>query len=371
MHTNQQSASDQQYVGAASTYDSRNESLQIFDNELGQAVSARDLHAFLGSKQRFSDWMKNRIEKYGLVENQDYTSFNNFIKRGIGGTTTIEYALTIDAAKELAMVEGNEKGKQARQYFIECEKKLKRQSVVNTQTMTDAELISVALDRAAAILKQRSEELKKVTQVLEKQAPKVEYFEKVLDSESAHNITLIAKELGMTAAELNKRLHDEGVQFKSAGTWVLYAKYQNMGLTKTTTFAYTNSKGESSTRITTHWTEEGRMFIHRLVNKGLSQALMFIEKPGVFDIDLPFKSEAFKHAWQSYFTAREKGKRSFGWKTQRKALDILSEMTEQEAISELQKGLHDLGQTAPKNESEMDFKEGYRISDDGKITNLG
>ena len=81
--------------------------------------------SFLESKQDFSNWIKNRIEKYGLVENQDYSLLNNFIEQtGRGGHNRIEYALTIDAAKELAMVEGNDKGKQARQYFISCEKKM-------------------------------------------------------------------------------------------------------------------------------------------------------------------------------------------------------------------------------------------------------
>lgn len=90
-----------------------------------QAVNARDLHAFLESKQDFSTWIKNRIEKYDLVENVDYVVFHKFMENPNGGRPQIEYALTIDAAKELSMVEGNEKGKEARRYFIACEKKLK------------------------------------------------------------------------------------------------------------------------------------------------------------------------------------------------------------------------------------------------------
>jgi len=92
-----------------------------------QVVSARELHNFLESKQEFANWIKQRIEKYGLIENQDFEVFDNFIKNPNGGRPLKEYALTLDCAKEIAMVEGNEKGKQARQYFIECEKKLKQQ----------------------------------------------------------------------------------------------------------------------------------------------------------------------------------------------------------------------------------------------------
>lgn len=87
-----------------------------------QVVNARELHAFLGSKQDFSNWIKNRINKYGFVENQDFEVFNNFIENSNGGRPSIEYALTMDMAKELSMVENNEKGKTARRYFIECEK---------------------------------------------------------------------------------------------------------------------------------------------------------------------------------------------------------------------------------------------------------
>jgi len=71
----------------------------------------------LESKQEFANWIKNRIEKYSFVENQDYERFDKTIKT-IGGKS-IEYAITTNMAKEIAMVEGNEKGKQARQYFIQ------------------------------------------------------------------------------------------------------------------------------------------------------------------------------------------------------------------------------------------------------------
>lgn len=86
----------------------------IEDRNGQKAVSARMLHAFLGSKQEFTNWIKNRIDKYGFVENQDFEVFDNFVKNPNGGRPQKEYALSIGMAKELSMVEGNEKGKQAR-----------------------------------------------------------------------------------------------------------------------------------------------------------------------------------------------------------------------------------------------------------------
>lgn len=101
------------------------ELIPITDRNGQRAVNARDLHVFLESKQDFSTWIKNRIDKYDLAENVDYVVFHKYMENPNGGRPQIEYALTIDAAKELSMVEGNEKGKQARRYFIECEKQLR------------------------------------------------------------------------------------------------------------------------------------------------------------------------------------------------------------------------------------------------------
>jgi phage anti-repressor protein len=102
-----------------------NELIKITEKDNQQVVSARELHTFLESKQDFSTWIKNRIEKYKFVRNEDYTCFHK--KMEANNATKIEYAITLDMAKELAMVEGNERGKQIRKYFIECERKLKQQ----------------------------------------------------------------------------------------------------------------------------------------------------------------------------------------------------------------------------------------------------
>ena len=99
------------------------ELIRITEQNGKKAVSARELHAFLESKQQFGNWIQNRIDQYGFVENQDYEVFNNFIKNPSGGRPLTEYALTVNMAKELSMVEGNAKGKQARRYFIACEEK--------------------------------------------------------------------------------------------------------------------------------------------------------------------------------------------------------------------------------------------------------
>lgn len=83
-------------------------------------ASARELHSFLGVKTRFNDWIRNRISEYSFVENQDFTTLT---KNLVSGGREMDFAITLEMAKELSMVEKNDKGKLARQYFIECEKR--------------------------------------------------------------------------------------------------------------------------------------------------------------------------------------------------------------------------------------------------------
>ncbi len=99
------------------------------NNQLVQLVDARLLHQFLQVGTDFSDWIKRRIQYYGFVENEDYFSelgegvFPKF-EENLGGRPSIEYSLTLNMAKELAMVERTDKGRQARRYFIDCERQL-------------------------------------------------------------------------------------------------------------------------------------------------------------------------------------------------------------------------------------------------------
>lgn len=89
------------------------EIIKITEKDGQKAVNARELHEFLGNKREFATWIKQRIEQYGFVENQDYCSFDNIVKRENGATVRKEYALSIDMVKELSMVENNEKGRMA------------------------------------------------------------------------------------------------------------------------------------------------------------------------------------------------------------------------------------------------------------------
>ncbi len=91
-------------------------------------VSARELHFFLEISTRYNDWFKRMCE-YGFDENIDYQAITQKRATAQGNETTyMDHQLTIEMAKEIAMIQRNDKGKQARQYFIQCEKELKNQS---------------------------------------------------------------------------------------------------------------------------------------------------------------------------------------------------------------------------------------------------
>lgn len=105
-----------------------NQLIPVFNGTINsQSVllcNARELHVFLGVGKRFASWITERIYEYEFVENQDYIIISQNRELIGRGRPTKDYHLTLDTAKELAMVERNEKGRQARRYFIECEKQL-------------------------------------------------------------------------------------------------------------------------------------------------------------------------------------------------------------------------------------------------------
>ena len=120
----------------------------IYENSKGEKlINARELHKALANKRQFANWIKQRIEHYKFAENQDFFTFNKFVKRDQTdnlGTRIIDYYLTIDMAKELCMVENNETGRKIRKYFIEVEKRY-RSIIESPQNIFN--IIRITLDK--------------------------------------------------------------------------------------------------------------------------------------------------------------------------------------------------------------------------------
>lgn len=188
------------------------ELIKITTNENGvNCVSARELHEGLGNKRQFTDWIKQRITKYGFEENTDYTKVSLVsqkceIKNGRGGDTkSVDYIITVDMAKELCMVENNDLGRKFRKYFIACEKKL--QEVQQPKQMSDMEILSRAVLISQEQIKQLNAELKEKTEFIDDindcfTFTQISQFNKHLLKERK-DIVLSTATLNKVAAELN------------------------------------------------------------------------------------------------------------------------------------------------------------------------
>ena len=176
---------------------------------------------FLKVQTRFNDWIKNRIEQYDFVENQDFLVVTEkkvtMTDAGEKATLIKEYHITLDMAKELAMVERTEKGKQARQYFIECERKLRE---------TQAKLAPKTYVEALRTLADEVEAHEQTKQTLAIAEPKAQYFDKLVERNLLTNFTTTAKEFGIKRKDLIDYLLDNGYIYRDQrGNLLPYATH--------------------------------------------------------------------------------------------------------------------------------------------------
>lgn len=116
-------------------------------------------------------------------------------------------------------------------------------------------------------------------------APKARYYDLILQSKGIVQVSLIAKDYGMSAVTFNRLLHDLGIQYRIGSTWVLYQRHANQGYTKSRTY-YTP---HGSSVIHTYWTQKGRLFLYEML--GASGILPLMETVDAADF-------AFGEAWQ-------------------------------------------------------------------------
>jgi anti-repressor protein len=220
-----------------------------------QTSNARDLWAFVQSKQEFSNWIKARIEKFGFVEGQDFT-----VDKFINGRATItDYHLTIDMAKELAMVENNEKGREVRRYFIECEQRAKAAQPAFPVPANFAEALRLAADQHEKIEAQQL--------ALKKAHPKVELVDNFLATSNGKAGDVVAKELSkefdIGRNRMYKFLKEQGI-FDKRG--VPYQQHIDAGRFYMQPGTYATTDGDmqcSSVRFTS----KGEFFVRHLLNK--------------------------------------------------------------------------------------------------------
>lgn len=231
-----------------------------------QTVNARELHAFLGNKMHFADWIKKRIVDYGFVENVDYVrvelaaglamaqtggDFADILHSGkndvlktdtcnFGQQGRIEYALSLDMAKELSMVERNAKGKQARQYFIDCEKRISGSLIPQT--------FSEALRLAADLAERNQQQAAQIAEL----APKAEALARIEVAQGDITVTQAAKMLKMPPKQLFDWMARHGWLYRSGGSvvWLGYQDKVRSGCVTHSVHQY-ESKSTGEQRIAT------------------------------------------------------------------------------------------------------------------------
>lgn len=137
-----------------------NELVPVYETSEGEkVVYGTELYAVLEAKSKFADWVKNRLKDCDALDNEDFQSFSKILEKG--GRPQTEYIIKLDTAKEMAMLERNEKGKQVRRYFIQIEKKYKENSLAD---------LSPEL-RAIIVVDKRITKVEKKVEQLEKDIP--------------------------------------------------------------------------------------------------------------------------------------------------------------------------------------------------------
>lgn len=222
-----------------------------------QYVSGRDLHMFLDINTRYNDWFKRMCE-YGFVENVDYIAITQ--KRVTAQGNEIkqtDHNLSIEMAKQLCMLARNEKGREAREYFIEVEKEWNSPEKVMSRALKIANNVINEQKVLIACQEQQIAEFK----------PVKDYVDRILSTKSTMTITQIAADYDLSAVKLNKILHEAGLQRKVGEQWILYKQHMSKGYTKSETITFQRSDGRNDCKVNTKWTQKGRLKIHEILTE--------------------------------------------------------------------------------------------------------
>lgn len=134
-----------------------------------QTANARDIHKELGVKKDFSDWVKVQINRADLVENADYVVIHQKGVNPQGGRPLDEYHMTIESGKHIAMMSATAKGKEVRNYFIECEKKATKPLTAATPPVRDPRTAALidALVRQDALEQEQARQATEMARISE------------------------------------------------------------------------------------------------------------------------------------------------------------------------------------------------------------
>ncbi|MCG8212929.1 antA/AntB antirepressor family protein [Tenacibaculum finnmarkense genomovar finnmarkense] len=238
--------------------------IQITEQNGNNVISARELHGFLEVGKDFSTWVKDRINKYEFIENEDFEVFPNIGENSNSGRPRKDYAISLDMAKELSMIEHNEKGKQARRYFIESEKKLKKNKVID---LSDASVVLQLAQNFAEEQKKRVQLESKVRTL----TPKADVFDKVMATDTKIDIGQTAKILDLPFGRntLFKELRERGVFFKNKNE--PKQEYLKRGYFELKEVLITRENHEDLIKLKVLVSQKGLAFISKLFDSKIPQ----------------------------------------------------------------------------------------------------
>ena len=222
-----------------------NELIKIITDEEGKRlVSARELHEFLEITDRFQRWFDKKVDKYGFIENEDFTGVKKITLVNNGAKQELQdYAITLDMAKELSMVQNNDKGRQARRYFIECENKLKEISpkVLLLEKIYNGGQEGIIASKKLTELEIK-EAIKPLEEKIEQDKPLVELAKKRLDKNGLISITDATKTFNLKRGQITSWAKEQGyihktqkeVNQKGEEYFKVYDNggYKNIGITE-------------------------------------------------------------------------------------------------------------------------------------------
>ena len=224
---------------------------KMSSREIAEITGKQHKHVLRDIRNMEPAWEKITQSKFGLSEYEDTT-----------GRKLPEYQLDKREVLYVATKWNDE---------IRAKLILRWEELENAQTKVNPRLTLVEALRAYADEVERNEKLKGEIEVknvlIAEYEPKVTYYDQILASTDTITVTQIAKDYGMTAQELNKLLHENKIQFKQSGQWILYKEYAKLGYTKSHTTPITYKDGRKGDQLHTRWTQKGRLFLYELLKQ--------------------------------------------------------------------------------------------------------
>lgn len=242
-----------------------NELIKIEERNGEQLVSARDLHKFLEVKTRFDIWF-DRMCEYGFIENKDFIAY---VQKSTCANnreyTQIDYLMKLSMAKEISMIQRNDKGKEAREYFIKCEE------AWNSEDMVLARALQIQNKKILGY----KEKIEALEVKIEEQKPKVVFADAVETSKTSILIGDLAKLIKQNGADMGQKrmfswLRENGFLIKRQGSDynMPTQKAMELGLFEIKETAVTHSDGHITVNKTPKVTGKGQIyFINKFKNK--------------------------------------------------------------------------------------------------------